>query len=88
MLDFIKNIGLYVLSLCIVISIFVLPISLYIYSQSYITIDNKVAERGLWFTNTIDLSTYKYIGSGSGLFGKYDSYSRSDRQEIISVYKD
>lgn len=88
MLDFIKNIGLYILSWCIVISIFVLPISLYSYSQRYITIDNKIAERGLWFTNTIDLSAYKYIGTGSGLFGKYDSYSRSDRHETISVYKD
>lgn len=88
MLDFIKNIGAYIITWCIVVTICAVPLSLYSYLQRYTTIDNKIAERGLWFTNTIDLSVYKYIGSGSGLFGKYDSYSRSDRHETISVYKD
>lgn len=88
MLDFIKNIGAYIITWCIVVTIFAVPLSLYSYLQRYTTIDNKIAERGLWFTNTIDLSAYKYIGSGSGLFGNYDSYSRSDRHETISVYKD
>lgn len=88
MLDFIKNIGAYIITWSIVVTIFAVPLSLYSYLQRYTTIDNKIAERGLWFTNTIDLSAYKYIGSGSGLFGKYDSYSRSDRHETISVYKD
>lgn len=72
----------------IVITIFVVPLSLYSYSQRYVTIDNKTAKCGIWFTKTIDLSMYKQIGTGSGLFGKYDSYSRSDRHEAISVYKD
>lgn len=88
MLDFITKIGLYIIAWCIAVTIFFIPISLYSYLQRYTTIDNKIAERGLWFTNTIDLSAYKYIGSGYGLFGKYDSYSRSDRHETISVYKD
>ena len=43
---------------------------------------------GLFFTRTIDLKEFKKVGTGSGLFGKYDSYSRSDRHEAISVYKD
>ena len=54
MLDFITKIGLYIIAWCIAVTIFFIPISLYSYLQRYTTIDNKIAERGLWFTNTID----------------------------------
>lgn len=60
-------------------------LTMYSYSQRYV---KKIdyAESGIFFTNEIELSKHRVVGKGKGLFGEYESYSRSDRNEFIKVY--
>ena len=80
-LEWIKA-GLIVMSPIIALVIVVI---IYGYTQRYIKEDNY-AKSGIIFTNQIDLESHRKIGKGSGLFGEYESYTRSDRQEFIKVY--
>lgn len=57
------------------------------YTQRFIKNSDDTATSGIWFTDTIVLSQYKYLGKGNGLFGSRLNYTRSDRHgEVISVY--
>lgn len=78
---------LHLLAFILLISIFIVPLSLWSYTQRWVEGTNNLATQGLIFTKTIELEQYKHIGTGSGLFGKYNIYSRSDRHESINVYK-
>jgi len=67
-------------------AIFGLP-AIAAYSQRYIINENsKTASSGILWGNTIYLKEYKCVGEGTGLFGKYKLYSRSDRHQTIKVY--
>ena len=78
----------YIVGYTMVLSAFIVPLSLFSYTQRYVQVNENNATNGIFFTKTIDLKEFKKVGTGSGLFGTYDSYSRSDRHEAISVYKD
>lgn len=67
--------------------VFIGLIVIYQYTQRFVEIDNNKAEQGIIYTSTIDLSQYKNIGEGTGFFGKYSLYSRSDRHESIKIYR-
>jgi len=72
----------------IVFMLFAIPIAAYSYTQRFVKVNENEAIQGLFFTATIDLREHKKIGNGSGLFGVYETYTRSDRQkETIKVYK-
>ncbi len=67
------------------------PLVLWSYTQRYIQDSNTTATKGIWFEKTIDLSVYTKLGTGNGLFGDYDRYSRSMTQgsgQVLSIYKD
>ena len=86
-----RNLKVFLVNLlgsAMVLSIAIVPISIVAYTQRYVQVSETSATNGLFFTRTIDLKEFNKVGTGSGLFGKYDSYSRSDRHEAISVYKD
>ena len=58
------------------------------YVQRYTLNIDGTATKGIIFKKTIVLSEYKKLGSGNGIFGNYDIYSRSDRRnEVLSIYK-
>ena len=58
------------------------------YVQRYTLNIDGTATKGIIFKKTIILSEYKKLGSGNGIFGNYDIYSRSDRRnEVLSIYK-
>ena len=58
------------------------------YVQRYTLNSDGTATKGIIFKKTIVLSEYKKLGSGNGIFGNYDIYSRSDRRnEVLSIYK-
>lgn len=78
---------IHLLAYIIVMLMFIFPISLWTYSQRWVEEPNNLATQGLVFTKTIELEQYKHIGTGSGVFGKYNIYSRSDRHESINIYK-
>lgn len=88
MLEFIKLIIISSMLWTIALGTILIPISIFSYTQRYVQVNETSATSGLFFTKTIELKEFKKVGIGSGLFGKYDSYSRSDRHEAISVYKD
>ena len=64
----------------------------FLYTQRYIeNTYNETAKQGIVFTRTIDLTKYKVIGNGSGLFGEYKLVTRSMTQgkdEATTIYKD
>lgn len=83
-----RNFISWCVSIGIVASPFILIVILvlgYGYTQRYI-LKGNYAESGIFATNEIDLEKHKKIGRGKGLYGEYESYSRSDRQEFIKVY--
>lgn len=83
-----KNIIEWIRAWAIVLSPFLFLVLLalsYGYTQRFIKHDN-IAIRGVFFTDEILLEKHRFIGRGNGLFGAYESYSRSDRQEFIKVY--
>ncbi len=88
LVDWLLSTLTYALAYAIVIGIFAVPITAWKYTQRWVEVPNNLATQGLIFTTTIELEQYKHIGTGSGLFGKYNIYSRSDRHESINVYKD
>ena len=58
------------------------------YVQRYTLNIDGTATKGIIFKKTIVLSEYKKLGSGNGIFGNYDIYSRSDRRNaVLSIYK-
>jgi len=68
-------------------AIFIAVASWYWAMQQY-TLNGKVATKGIIFQKTLNLSVYKQVAKGNGIFGKYERYSRSDRHnEVITVYK-
>ena len=67
--------------------VFIGLIIIYSYTQRFVEVDINKAESGVIYTQTIDLTQYKNIGEGSGFFGKYSIYSRSDRHESINIYR-
>lgn len=73
----------------VVAMIIIAPVVAFKYTQRYTQDSNTTATKGIFFERTIDLTKYKKLGNGNGLFGKYDRYSRSDRHDhVLTIYKD
>lgn len=59
----------------------------YIYAGKYVQDSTSTATKGIIFKTTLDLNAYKNISNGNDIWGKFNSYSRSDRHdEVLKVY--
>lgn len=59
----------------------------YSFTQKYVQDSPTTATTGILFQKTLNLKEYKNISSGNSVWGKYDSYSRSDRHtEVLRIY--
>jgi len=59
----------------------------YSFTQKYVQDSPITATTGIIWKKTLNLKEYKNISSGNNIWGKYDSYSRSDRHtEVLTIY--
>lgn len=59
----------------------------YSYSQKYVQDSAQTATKGILFKTTLNLSEYNNISKGNDIWGRFDSYSRSDRHtEVLRIY--
>lgn len=76
-----------VATVIVALGIIFTPISIWAYTQRLVKDSETTATKGLFFKVTVDLTQYKKLGLGNGLYGKYESYSRSDRHgDVLTVY--
>ena len=78
-----KNILIGIIGIAIIAGGFVW----YMFTQKYVQDSPTTATTGIFFKKTLNLEEYKNISSGNSAWGKYDSYSRSDRHtEVLQIY--
>lgn len=59
----------------------------YINTQHYVQDSKTTAVTGILYTKTLNLQEYRNVASGNDIWGRYDSYSRSDRHtEVLTIY--
>lgn len=59
----------------------------YIYAGKYVQDSTVTATKGIFFKTALKLDAYKNISNGNDIWGKFESYSRSDRHdEVLKVY--
>ena len=59
----------------------------YLYTQKYVQDGEHTATTGIIWTTTLNLTEYKRVSSGVGVWGKFDRYSRSDRHnDVLTIY--
>ena len=59
----------------------------YLYAGKYVQTSPTTATTGIIFKETLNLNEFRNVSSGNDLWGKYTSYTRSDRHaEVTIVY--
>ena len=57
----------------------------YIYAGKYVQDSPTTATTGIIFKETLNLKEFRNVSSGNDLWGKYTSYTRSDRQSEVTI---
>ena len=57
----------------------------YTYAGKYVQTSPTTATTGIIFKETLNLNEFRNVSSGNDLFGKYTSYTRSDRQSEVTI---
>ena len=57
----------------------------YLYANKYVQNSPTTATTGIIFKETLNLNEFRNVSSGNNLYGKYTSYTRSDRQSEVTI---